>query len=381
MRRTGWMGLVAACGLAACGGSSGDAPSGSPDAAIGGATGGAGFGGETPAGGVTGGAGFGGETPAGGTTGGAPAGGAGFGGETPVGGEPGLAPWPVDDDTPWTPTTPAGVSGEVAGVPESGPPDCADTFVGAVRGWVAAPGGAPVEGAKAQLCIHLSPSDSLLCLQPGTTGADGVFTINVPEQNRCITRSAMRVLLPDAGKATTYCPVPVEGAPSVIRRDSPFVLFQTKRPITLPPEGDGAAREVVFDDGLVVEFTPSQWYSGGGVYDELGARRVPVDSVGLCLPEDAAPFAGLYAFYPEGAADEGVAFPVHLPNVDGFAPGSQVELSVLGGLDCKLTDGTAIPEATWAVVGTATVSPDGARIDSDPGVGLPCTTWLGYRPL
>lgn len=333
--------------------------------------------GGTPAGGAPGPAGGEGS---GGQAGGAPAPGGEVGGTPAPGGGP--PDWPEDSDAPWTPQTPAGVDDAVDGVPEVAPPECRDVFVGAVKGWVAAPGGAPVPRARAQLCVHLSPSDNLLCLQPGTAGEDGVFTIDVPELNRCITRAAMRVLLPDAGKATTYCPVAIDAMPSVLRLRDPYVLFQTRPATTLPPQGDATAvRDVVFEDGLVVEFVPEQWYSGGGIYEELSARRVPVESVGLCLPEGAAPFTGLYAFYPEGSVDGGGVFPVHLPNTDGLAPGAQVELSVLGGLDCLAPGGEPIPEATWQVVGTATVSADGTRIESDAGSGIPCTTWLGYRPL
>jgi hypothetical protein len=288
---------------------------------------------------------------------------------------------PVTEDVDWTPQVPAALAADIPDAPTDRPADCHAEWISVLRGWVAAPGGAPVAGAKAQLCVHLSPSETLLCLRPGDTDADGVFTIQVPENARCITRAAMRVLLPGSGKATTYCPLDVTGAAPVLRVQDPYVVFQTRPAVSLPPEGDDhASRPVGIDDGLVIDLTPELFYSGGGEYADLGGRRVPTTARGVCfVPADKAA-EGLYAFYPEGSLDAPGA-PVHLPNTTGLPAGAKVELSVLGGLDCKRADGTSIPEATWDDFGTATVSADGATIDSDANVGLPCLTWLGYRRL
>ncbi len=355
-------------------GGGGGGPSGA-DAAVGGSP----IGGTPVGGDPVGGTPVGGD-PVGGTpVGGDPVGGTPVGGD-PVGGTP-ADDWPAEADTPWTPTTPANLRDGLPAVPGQKPAECGAEWVTALRGYVLAPGGAPVEGAKGQLCVHLYPSDNLLCLQPGTTGADGIFTVEVPENARCITKAALRVLKPGVGKATMYCEVDVVGTEPVVVIDTPLVVFQTRRALDLPPEGDELmSRAVRFDDGLVLDFTPDLYYSGGGIYDDLGGRRVDPAAPGLCFfgAEDAP--AGLYALYPEGQIDA-PGFPVHVPNTTGLAAGSKVEFFVLGGLDCKRADGTGIPEAAWETFGTGTVSADGSTIDSDPGVGVPCLTWLGYRQV
>ncbi len=288
-------------------------------------------------------------------------------------------PPPVDEDVDWTPATPAALHADIPGAPTDRPAACGDRWVSVVRGWVAAPGGAPVPGAKAQFCVHTVPGDVLVCLRPATAGDDGVFTVEVPENTRCMSRAALRVLLPGTGKATTYCSVPLPEGEAVVRLEAPYVVFQTRPAVSLPPAGDDAAtRPIAFDDGLVIDFTPEAFYSGGGDYAELGGRRVPVSARGLCFLEGQPAPDGLYAFFPEGSFS-GSGAPVHIPNATGLPAGARVELNVLGGLDCRRPDGRIIPEASWEAIGTGTVSEDGARIDSDPGVGLPCLTWLGYR--
>ena len=379
--------------LSAC--SNASSGSDTPDAAVG--TGGAGGGpsggtnsggtnsGGTNSGGTTSGGTNSGGTNAGGTnSGGTNSGGTGSGGTDTggTGGAGGEAPevWADETDSPWTPMPPANLHQDLpVGAPQ--PAECTATWLTHVRGYILAPGGAPQEGARAQVCVRLFPSDNLLCIQPGTADATGMFTVQMPDNARCITQAALRILQPGVGKSTTYCPLPLGGPESVVVVEEPLVVFQTRRAIDLPPEGDTAqSRPIVFDDGLVIEFTPDLYYSGGGLYSNLGGRRVDPASPGLCFLGAENRPVGLYAMYPEGQINL-PGFAAHLPNETGLPAGSQVELSVLGGLDCKRPDGTSVPEAGWEAIGTGTVSADGSMIDSDPGVGLPCLTWLGYRPL
>ncbi|MCB9535161.1 MAG: hypothetical protein H6704_02775 [Myxococcales bacterium] len=286
---------------------------------------------------------------------------------------------PVDEDVDWQPEVPAAVGADIPDAPTDRPAECAAEWVSVVRGWVVAPGGAPLPGAKAQVCLRVSPSNTLRCLRPGDADAEGVFTVQVPDEVRCVSHAAMRVLLPGSGKAATYCEVDVTGAPPVLRLPDPLVLFQTRPALDLPPEGDrDAERPIVIDDGLVLDLVPRRYYTGAGTYEDIAGRRVPVDARGLCFLDDGPPLDGLYALYPEGSVDAPGA-PVHLPNTTGLPPGTTVELFVLGGLDCRGADGRTLPEASWTVFGTGTVRADGTMIDSDPGVGLPCLTWLGYR--
>lgn len=288
---------------------------------------------------------------------------------------------PVMEDVDWTPQVPAAVGADIPDAPTDRPAECDAEWVSVVRGWVAAPGGAALAGAKAQLCLRLSPGNLLRCLRPADAGADGVFTVEIPAEARCISHAALRVLLLDSRRATTYCEIDVADAPPVLRVEDPLVLFRTRPALAQPPEGDqDAARAITIDDGLTLDLVPRQFYSGGDTYDAIGGRRVPVDARGLCFLGEGPPPDGVYAFYPEGSVDAPGA-PVHVPNTTGLAPGTTVELFVLGGLDCRGANGRLLPEASWTVFGTGTVSADGATIDSDAGVGLPCLTWMGYRAL
>lgn len=355
-------GLTLLFALAACD----DAPSdggGGAAGGTGGAVGGAG-GGAAGAGGIGGSSagGSGGVGGVGGATGGA--GGGGSGGE------------PVPEvDVGWVPVVPASFDAPVT--PAARPASCTAEFgfFSHVRGYVMAPGGAPIAGAKAQFCVHTADRQ-FTCLRPVDSGADGVYTVELPESVRCVDRAAMRVLLPRMNRATVYCELDRTAGP-VVKLDQPSVLVGTPAATSLPPEGDPATmREVTFDDGLVLEVTPELYYSGTGSYDRLSGRRVSPDAVGLC---GAAPtFDGLYAFYQEGVMNP-PGWPLSIPNATGLTAGALVDLQVLGGLDCRLLDGTTVPEATWASFGDGVVSPDGSTIESADGVGLPCFTWLGYR--
>lgn len=283
---------------------------------------------------------------------------------------------PTDEhDTGWTPIPPESLDGEIAEAPR--PESCNEDFgfISAVRGWVAAPGGKPLPNAYAQLCVHTS-NGTFVCLNPAPAGEDGVYTVDVPEDYRCLEKVAMRVLLPKNNRAISYCAMDPSAGPVVRLRD-PSVLPFANPATELPAKGDvNAPRDVTFDDGLVLEVTPSGYYSGTGGYERLSGRRVDAEAVGLC--DESIGFDGLYAFFPEGEIDA-PGFGLRIPNTTEIPSGETVDLFVLGGLKCELYDGTPVPEATWAKFGEGTVSDDGKTIVSDEGSGLPCFTWLGYR--
>jgi hypothetical protein len=318
----------------------------------------------------------------GGTGGTGGSGGDNTGGTGGVGGTGGGIEIPDDGpDTGWEPVLPATFGTPVQGGERAA--SCAEEFgwVAAIRGWVAAPGGAPLAGAKAQACV--TAADKMFsCLAPVDANSEGVFTVNLAEDIRCVERVTLRILMPRSGRATYYRPLDVTGDP-VIRLEDPAVLPFATPAVDLPPLGDeDAVRPVVFDDGLTLQVTPSLYWSGSGTYEAFAGRRVPPDAVGL-VPS-ARDFAGIYAFYPEGemsvAGETSPGFPLSIPNVHDYAAGTAVELFVLGGLECHLQDGTKVEEGHWAKFGEATVSEDGTTIDSNPGVGLPCFNWFAYRP-
>lgn len=291
------------------------------------------------------------------------------------GGTGGSIEYPPDVDTGWTPEPPASIDGDMP--VGDRPASCGSEFgyYAAVRGWVVTPGGTPIPGAKAQICIHTADRQ-FICLRPADTDAEGVYTVDLPEEVECIEKAAMRVLLPRGQRATSYSLMDPDLGPAV-RLHDPAVLPSTPPATDLPPEGNvDEARPVTFDDGLVLEVTPALYYNDSYSYADFSGRRVPTDAVGLST--EASSYDGLYAFYPEGGIDA-PGFALEIPNKTDLPPGATVELFVLGGLKCNLLDGTSVPEATWAKFGEGTVSEDGATIASTPGSGLPCFTWFGYR--
>lgn len=285
---------------------------------------------------------------------------------------------PTDEaDTGWEPAVPAAIHEAIPA--DERPASCGEEFgwVSKVRGWIAAPGGEPIPCGMAQFCIY-SSTGIYECMSPEVADDEGVYTVNVPEHLRCVENVAMRTILPLSNRATSYCPV-IPGEDPVARLEMPSILPFAMPTEELPPLGDeDEAREVAMHDGLTLQVTPAKLYWGGETYENLSGRRVPTDAVGLC--GGAEEFDGLYAFYPEDNI-EGEGFPFTIENATEIAPGTRVEFLVLGGLDCKLTDDddSSVPEAEWAPFGEGEVSPDGALIEPDPGVGLPCLTWLAYR--
>lgn len=326
--------------------------------------------------GGTGGVSDGGSGGTAGHTGGAGGGGSGGGGSGGEGGSGGGVVIPTDEfDLGWDPEPPPSLDNPMTEVDR--PAQCGPEygFASAVRGWAVAPGGKPLPGAWAQICVYPAVGE-YTCMNPVKAGSDGVYTVDVPESLRCFDDAAMRLVLPASNRATAYCALDKELGPAMRLYDPGVLPFATPA-IELPPVGDAdAARKVVFDDGLEVEATPSRFMpAGNGSYRDFSGRRIPTDAVGLC--GDAPDFDGLYAFYPEGYV-EGPGYPLRIPNVDVYAAGTKVDLLVLGGLEC-LVGGVKVPEATWKQFGTGTVSEDGTAIVSDENSGLPCLSWLAYR--
>lgn len=264
----------------------------------------------------------------------------------------------------------------------SGAGECTEgTLVSILRGRVEAEDGSPVALARPQACVIVQGGE-LICLRPPETNADGAFLQSVPFEAQCMARMAMRVTEGDGTRATTYCPAVLPESGSVLAFTEPFVLFDTDAPLSLPEIGDGsAARDVVFAGDLVLGVTPERLQFAFGAYGDLRAAPVELDAAGLCFLETARPMGGLWAFYPEaGVIVGGEGMPLRFPNTQGYSAGAAVDLFVLGGLDCSLSDGTHVPEGEFYLYGQGHVSADGQQIESDAGSGLPCMTWFGYAP-
>lgn len=254
-------------------------------------------------------------------------------------------------------------------------PSCEAHWVVGVTGRIETFAGEPVDNGRAQLCVRVAPDDTLVCLLPPRTDANGEFSIVVPEELRCVTRAAMRAIAPARPLATTYCPIQfVVGNEPIVDLGAAYVLHPVV-PATVPPIGDEIAqREVTFADGLVLTLAPIDFPSAT---EYEGLAGAPVDVSATDCFSGGSTFDGAYVFNPEAEVEAGAA--VSIPNEAGLAPGAIVDLYVLGGLETRLIDGSSVEEAELAVFGAATVSTDGARIVGDPDTRLPYLSWLVWR--
>ena len=95
---------------------------------------------------------------------------------------------------------------------------------------------------------------------------------------------------------------------------------------------------------------------------ELSISDVPPDRTPSTLPPELDPVQ-VITIQPSGAIFLEPA-PITFPNLGGLAPGTQVPLWSLSH-----------DAGTFFCVGTGTVSADGTRIESDPGVGIVGSSW------
>jgi len=254
-------------------------------------------------------------------------------------------------------------------------PSCDAHWVVGATGHMITAAGDPVESGRAQFCVRLAPDDRLVCLFPPQTNAAGEFAIIVPEELRCLNRAAMRAIAPGQPLGTSYCPVEFEmGNAPIVELSDPYVLHPVE-PAVVPPVGDEIAqRDVTFDGGLVLTLAPVDFASSPD-YEALAGAPVDVAAT-ACFRGDLA-LNGAYVFSPEVVVEAGAA--VSIPNADGLAAGSVVDLYVLGGLETRLLDGTMVEEGELAAIGPATVNADGSAILSDPDTRLPYLSWLVWR--
>mgnify|MGYP001579359529 CR=1 FL=1 len=254
-------------------------------------------------------------------------------------------------------------------------PSCAAHWVVGVTGRIVTSAGEPVENGRAQLCVRVAPDETLVCLLPPRTDANGEFAIVLPEELRCVNRAAMRAIAPARPLATTYCPIDfVVGNEPIVDLGAAYVLHPVVA-ATVPPVGDEIAqRDVTFADGLVLTLAPVDLPSVAE-YEGLSGAPVSVSAT-ECFSRGST-FDGAYAFNPEAEVVAGAA--VSIPNEAGLAPGAIVDLFVLGGLETRLIDGSSVEEGVLAAFGPATVTADGARIVSDADTRLPYLSWLVWR--
>lgn len=233
--------------------------------------------------------------------------------------------------------------------------------------------GAGVE-AKAQVCIRVAPSNNQICLRPADSAPSGEFSVVVVESARCMQSMVMRAVAPGTSYAASYCHVDVSADEPIVDIPDPVVLYDTVPAQTLPPAGQtDQPRTVVFEDGLELEVTPDDFF---GDYSMLASKKVLANQPRPCFLPAGEAFDGVYALGPEEDIS-GDGFPVRIPNETNLAPGTVVDLYVLGGLFCQLPGAPEpIEEGRWEQYGTATVNATGDFIE---GGRLPCVNWFGYK--
>jgi hypothetical protein len=256
-------------------------------------------------------------------------------------------------------------------------PECTDgNWVVQLQGSIDDEAGGDIGDAKIQICVRTSPSGAFLCLQPGTTNTDGTFATTFPEAARCVDKATARAFVPIADRTTSYCPVDLSVDEPILHLASPYVLFATALPTTLPTLGAGdAIHTLVYEDGLEIDVRPDQFGIGyEDVYPTLAAVKVEAANPGVCTDAtENIDFVGFYGFSPERNVG-GEPFRIRIPT-DGLGlTGSTADLYALGGLTCKTEDDEIIEEGKWEKVASGTVSSDGQYLESD---GLHCFTFLG----
>lgn len=121
-------------------------------------------------------------------------------------------------------------------------------------------------------------------------------------------------------------------------------------------------------DVMSVSFEPGAARDDQGVAaTEAVVIPVPPDR----LPAPLEPWATdslIISIQAPGATNFDVPARFQFPNVDGLEPGEQVYV--------RSFDHDA---GAWRIIGTATVSPDGRALVSDPGVGILAPGWHGFQ--
>ncbi|OGQ90205.1 MAG: hypothetical protein A2289_03745 [Deltaproteobacteria bacterium RIFOXYA12_FULL_58_15] len=235
-----------------------------------------------------------------------------------------------------------------------------------VTGTVVDEVGSGIDSARLTLCLNGD-----VCL-PSISEADGSFAITVPERNACFQTADMHARLPNSHRTATYCRMDLEGGACPLFAARPFVLFPTTPATTLPPLGNAdAVRTVVFADGLEIDLVPSGIYPSGR-YEDLAVAKIATDAAGLCFLEGAPVVLALYGFSPEGDVKD-TNFPVRIPNGAGLDADTEVDLWVLGALNCTVA-GTSVGEGVWMNFATAAVDASGTLIEAE----IPCLSWFGY---
>jgi len=247
--------------------------------------------------------------------------------------------------------------------------------------------GAPVDGAKAQLCARSARDGGTVCLAPVDTAANGSFTLSVPADHNCMYESVMRALVPNQSYSTAYCTISGDALTATggtMDLSSTPIILRATTAATTAPDNDaydwGVPYTVVFDDGLEIDIT-ADWFFNGAVGIKSIAATYIDGTDHLCNGAAIVGAPGTWAISPEGDALL-TRFPARIPDKLGLADGTAVNLYIQGGIGHTIQIGdekTDVFIGAWHHFACATV--EGGVITLEGEDGIPALGWLSYAPV
>ncbi|MCK6534800.1 MAG: hypothetical protein L6Q84_17650 [Polyangiaceae bacterium] len=220
----------------------------------------------------------------------------------------------------------------------------------------------------------------------GESDATGAFSVSIGER---IVPSQFSVLTHGRPSHTSfYFPLPESPAPSVDMGELTLLALPPSGPeLVVWSDKQGAPAQTVTSGGLTLELT-------AGTQIKLDVEDVALGNAGKqfrVTPIPAAlqarfapPALGLLALWALGPFEAAIILEaggasalarISSADVLGLAPGTPVEWLALGSY--LFSDWVA--PATFGVVATGQVSPDGLRIEMNAGEGTRYLTWIGVR--
>jgi hypothetical protein len=262
---------------------------------------------------------------------------------------------------------------------ESRDPDLEPDDVTKVAGKVIDAQGNPVVGLFVQPCTYAGDAEKC---HKATTSDDGSFSLTFAP---ALKLTGLHVRFVSDSFTPSACfwdfqDLPFENNKVIFAE--PFVLEAMGEPVATADVGSEAVE--ISADGLAFSVAEGEWFPGIFELAEIRVRKVDLAAHLPCfVPADNVPDA-LYAMTPDWLSfSVPGGLEVSFDNSAGLSAGDKVNLYVLGGLDTKIRvpDGDPVHLHTgdYYEFGTGTVSGDGTKIISDPGMGLPAMGWIGWK--
>ena len=202
------------------------------------------------------------------------------------------------------------------------------------------------------------------------TSESGVFSIQLPEFQRCIQGGYLRIVGRNGRFAPTICRISSRFDEHVLNLRVPIVLPRTRIGRRHPERPD----TLLFDDGIELV---------AGEMDILDWDEQPVGAT-LVEPDESCVFDGLsapatvVAFSGNIFLDADVFLPMRVPNTMNLAPGARLDVFAQANDPCTSALGDIPRDEVWARVDSARVSDDGQMLVTE--AGLNCLQWIAFVP-